>query len=102
MGWIIWLFFFFMVFGGAQMTVRLVEGRRAHVLKLKEVEARGAEAKVKELELEQQRAELEYRKAQLELERFDRRLGNSQGGGSLPPLPSPPEQPTRDRPDPPQ
>lgn len=67
------LIILFFVFGGSGVVVRLVEGRRRHQLDLKREEARIAEAKVREQELEQKRAELEYREALLEIERFDRR-----------------------------
>jgi hypothetical protein len=67
------LIILFFVFGGTGFVVRLVEGRRKYVLDLKREEARIAEAKVREQELEHKRAELEYREALLEIERFDRR-----------------------------
>jgi hypothetical protein len=74
-GWLVALFVIFMVFGGAQTVLRLVEGRRKHLLEVKQEERLIAEAKVRELELEHKRRELEYREALLELERFDRRTG---------------------------
>lgn len=74
-GWLVPVVMFFMIFGGAQAVVNLVEGRRRYKLELKREERLIAEAKAKELEREQQRRELEYREALLELERFDRREG---------------------------
>lgn len=68
------IFFFFLVFGGAQAIVRLVEGRRKHQMELLKEQRRIAEAQAKENELEYKRRELEYREAALELERFDRRM----------------------------
>jgi hypothetical protein len=70
---IIVLIIVFFAAGGTGMVTRLVESRRKFLLEMKEKEARIAEAKAKELEIQHQRAELEYREALLELERFDRR-----------------------------
>jgi hypothetical protein len=72
----------FFAAGGVGFLTRLVEGRRKYLLDLKREEARVAEAKVREQELEHKRAELEYREALLEIERFDRRT---------PPPPDPPD-----------
>lgn len=98
----------FMALGGMGAIVKLVEGRRKFLLELKREEARIAQAKAKELEIEQRRAELEYREALLELERFDRRNGSP--GRPLPPElyppdavpPASPPQPDPPRPEPPE
>lgn len=80
MTWVVWLVAIFLFFGGANMVVRLVEGRRKFLLDLKKQEAEIAATRARERELaheqavlEQRRQELEYRKALLELEQFDRR-----------------------------
>lgn len=75
--WIVAAIVAFMCLGGTGLILRLVEGRRRFQLDLKEREARIAEAKAQELDVQQRRAELEYREALLELERFDRRTGMS-------------------------
>lgn len=91
MGWsvLVPIVVIFMVFGGMNALVRMVEGRRKLVLDLKREDTRIAEAKAKELEIQQRRAELEYREALLELERFDRRTG--QQARPLPPELYPPD-----------
>lgn len=78
------------------LVIPLAAGRRKFLLDMKREEARIAEARVKELELQQKRAELEYREALLELERFDREAGgrlDREAGGRLPG-----EDPTGDAP----
>jgi Sec-independent protein translocase protein TatA len=122
MTWVIWLVAIFLFFGGANMVVRLVEGRRKFLLDLKKQEAEIAAARAqerelehKQAELEQRRQELEYRKALLELEQFDRRAGLPgrlpaelhpdapavHNGADLTPQPSPEDQPSdREEPDP--
>lgn len=75
--WIVAAIVAFMCLGGTGLILRLIEGRRRFQLDLKEREARIAEAKAQELDVQQRRAELEYREALLELERFDRRTGMS-------------------------
>jgi hypothetical protein len=72
LGWLIPIAIVFTIFG-LPMLLKHAEGRRKFLLDLKKEERRIAEAKAKELELEQRRRELEYREALLELERFDRR-----------------------------
>lgn len=97
MGWGIWaaLLIVFLAMGGMGSVIKLVEGRRRFLLDLKKEEARIAEAKARELEIQHKRAELEYREAVLELERFDRRHGRSTGrlrpGEISPPEPFDPE-----------
>ncbi len=113
MTWLVVLLAVFLLFGGANAVVRLVEGRRKFLLDLKRQEAQIAAAKVRERELEyeqavleQQRQELEYRKALLELEQFDRRIGLP---GRLPTelypdataAPKPPARPNHSEPGPP-
>lgn len=84
------IMFFFLLFGGVQSVVRLVEGRRKFRLDQLKEQRRITEAETRERELEHKRRELEYREAMLELERFDRRTGESRGADGLPPLPDDP------------
>jgi hypothetical protein len=88
---LVWLLIPVAVLAAVLIPVALssaISSRREYLLALKREEARIAEARIRELELQQKRAELEYREALLELERFDRekRWPGLPRSAELPPL----------------